>query len=514
MAAIQQILWLSPSMRTRRSEVDGSRLMNWYTSPTRDATYPGGAFTLHSAPGYKRWAQVPPLDFMRGGATVSPEAGIFGMVSMDSPVYGKRLLGVSSEYQFFQIIDGGIESYDLPSGYNPFDPNQTLHEVDANRIENYTDVFADRATGPVRIATDGRRAVFVHDNNVRMFDCDVNDFITIQAPTPTDQSATLPDEEWVDVTWIDGYFIIAARSGEMFHSRLNSSVFDQLDLASAGAKPDPIVGLQSFGRRLYVFGSESVEQWFNAGRTFFAFARDNTYVAEIGAASRDTIQSNEAGIFFLASDGIVYGLAGSSYRRFSNETIERDIKNSETEKARAFTYTEEGHRFYSLTLINGSTRINWTLDTTTGFWHERSETNILAQAKYLNYNLIGREGDAYIHNLDRRWGNHDGTDVVRQATAPTLWANVNRVRVESFEFEATYGEDVAVATDEFQLSISKDVRNTWEDFTLDATDKSSGRLRFIDLGEYSDQLNFRLQTSINKRIDIKNTLYRVELAPN
>ena len=88
------------------------------------------------------------------------------------------------------------------------------------------------------------------------------------------------------------------------------------------------------------------------------------------------------------------------------------------------------------------------------------------------------------------------------------------MRVESFEFEATYGDEVAVATDEFQLSISKDVRNTWEDFTLDATDKSSGRLRFIDLGEYSDQLNFRLQSSINKRIDIKNTLYRVELAPN
>ena len=236
---------------------------------------------------------------MRGGATVNPEAGIFGMVAFDSPVYGKRLLGVSSEYQFFQIIDDGAESYDLPGNYNPYAVNQNLHVVDANRIENYTEVFADRSTGPVRLATDGRRVVFVHDNNVRMFDCDVNDFITIQSPTPTDQSANLPDEEWVDVVWIDGYFVYRNHgAGSCFIPGLIQVCSTNWTLPQPG-KARPYRGLHSFGRRMYVFGSESVEQWFNAGRQFFAFARDNSYVLEIGAASRDTIQNNEAGIFFV-----------------------------------------------------------------------------------------------------------------------------------------------------------------------------------------------------------------------
>ena len=79
------------------------------------------------------------------------------------------------------------------------------------------------------------------------------------------------------------------------------------------------------------------------------------------------------------TDNIVYGVAGTNYQRFSNETIEKDIENSETDKARALHLHRARPPVLLVDADDGSTKKNWTLDTTTGFWHERSETDILCK---------------------------------------------------------------------------------------------------------------------------------------
>ena len=441
------------------------------------------------------------------------------MIAIDNPTYGRRVFGVSSQYQFFEVRFGGTGANDPPADYDPFKASpDPVHVVDDTRLVNFTTDLAKIAVGAVRLVASPRRILFVIGRDVYMWDMAANsgvgEFQTVIAPTPTDAAAGLPDEEWVDVAWIDGYFFLAARNGELFHSNINSDQFDQLDVAEANSNADENVGLAVFNRRLYVFGRRTVEQWWNSPRgTDFAFRRDNSWVANVGCASRDSIQANEFNVFFLGSNGIVYSIVLTSLIRLSNDDIERDIKKSYMGRARGFTYTEEGHRFYSLTLsMKDGTTKNWTLDTTEGYWHTRSVDNAYTVARFDNLTYVGREDSPSIQSLSLDWGTDNGDDIDREGVLPVVYAGDARFRIHSLHMELR-----ETGTGTIQLAKSLDARESWDPVGAART-FASKLVLWNDAREMEDlivedQINLRFTITADVRVELVNSFVRATVIP-
>ena len=508
------VQWARQTVEGRQVAADGAKLVNFYAiRPARpvpeEARVP---VMLYGSPGYKRYLKVPPEDFERNNVNVSPQPGIHGLISVNTPQYGEHLFGLASEFQVFDLETGGGANQ-LPAGYDPYG-SDSLVTVNSARIENYTVEDSEKAAGPVKLVSDGRYVMWVRRRGVFVWDVSAGAFVTVPAPVPGNESATLPDEEWVDNTWADGYHFLAARGGQFFHSNVRSLQFDGLDFASAETKPDGIVAIEAFLRKIYIFGSESIERWYHDGRNApdFAYSRDNGYRHNIGCLNKAGVAATEEELFFIGSDRSVYSIAGDGEpRKVSTESVAYDLKLAQAGLAWGWTYTEEGHRFYSLTLpyADGS-RKNWTFDAETRLWHQRTFTDILACARFRGRNLIGRSGSDLVQALDLNFGDADGAAIRRMAISPALHAQRRRVRLHRLDIEVPFRSG-GVPEDAIRVSWSDDGQRTWRGMDRDAVPLDRGVLRWNRLGQFHNGRHIRVETSARRRVDLLGSWARTTI---
>ena len=417
--------WARQTVGGRQIETDGSRLINFYAVRPANEQESKVPVIIYGSPGYRRFAEVPPETFTRNTVPITPDPGIHGLIETNTAADGQHLIGISSEYQLFDIEIGPL-SQDMAPDYNPFEPPAALFQLATPRIHNYTTEDSEKATGPLRMATDGRYVMFVSRRVVHCYDVRNARFVPVVAPLPDNINANLPDEEWVDVVWSDGYFILLARSGQFYHSNQGQITFDQLDYSTAETSPDPSVGMKVLGRQLFIFGTDSIEVWYNAGSPVatptFAYQRNNGLSRDYGCANIDTLQATKEQILFVTPENAVWSITPTgNMRHESTDWVEELIKQSDSERARAFVYYEEGHWFYVLILTNpDDTRHGVALDLATGLWHERTQTDVLCCQRFRNRNLIGREGSPYLAALDLNFSTADGVVIERTAIAPIL----------------------------------------------------------------------------------------------
>jgi len=135
------------------------------------------------------------------------------------------------------------------------------------------------------------------------------------------------------------------------------------------------VGIIADHRQLWVFGTDSVEVWYNAGSADFPLERIQGAFNEIGCVSAYSIAKLDNGLFWLGTDargqGIVYRANGYTGTRVSTHAIEYAIAQyGNISDAIAYTYQQEGHAFYVLTFPSGNA--TWVYDVSTQAWHERA----------------------------------------------------------------------------------------------------------------------------------------------
>jgi hypothetical protein len=150
---------------------------------------------------------------------------------------------------------------------------------------------------------------------------------------------------------------------------------DPLDFASAEGSPDGLVSMIIDHRELWLFGTNSVEVWYNAGNADFPLSRIQGAFNEIGCAALASVAKLDNGIFWLGADargqGIVYRANGYTGARVSTHAIEYAIAQYSTiSDAIAYTYQQEGHSFY--VLIFPTANATWVYDVATQAWHERA----------------------------------------------------------------------------------------------------------------------------------------------
>ena len=429
----------------RQDIVDGSRLLNLYASQSIMPDEAKVTIPLNGVPGFTPW--------YTGAKAAGKE--IHSLLAIDDPVLGKHVHVLKNRNKFAVYGSDGVQvgnDYDVPS-------NVMVPE------------------GPLKMATDGRRTVFVTPSEIHSFDqgkkAQPNDvsftpgFEQIVAPVADDPTETSSTENWVDVVWIDGYFIIANENGQVFNSTLYETQFDQLDFARADTNPDGIVGMETIDRRLFVFGKKSIENWFNAGADGFAFERDLSRAISVGAVSRNAITSNEVAIIFVGNDLSVYVIGGGgAIIKISNESVDSAIARSDASKARAFAYTEEGHKFYSLSLFSdaGVSLENWTYDFRTQLWAERTTKNITSYTRLDAKSLVGNEESDSIFQMSLNFGTGFSDDILpKEMIFPIVHEDHNRIRHFNLQLDVNHKHfDVANTDMVFAiLTWSNDLKQTW-----------------------------------------------------
>ena len=264
--------------------------------------------------------------------------------------------------------------------------------------------------------------------------------------TEADGVQELSGDGWYpsnSVTYQDGYFIFNRKdTGQFFISRLLSVDFDPLDFATAEGAPDNTLAVLSDHRQLWLFGADSTELWYNSGDVDFPFFRMQGAFIERGILAPATAAKINNIVLWLADDGKVYAGNTANPQRVSSHAVEYHIGRADATEATAYTYTDEGHVFYVLTLpgINET----WVYDLTTSLWHKRSHyqwgrhhSNCYARA--FGRHLIGDAFAGKVHQMSLDIY-QDGAEIIQRIAVSKQYSfNRDRVSCHSVEIDMELG---------------------------------------------------------------------------
>lgn len=176
------------------------------------------------------------------------------------------------------------------------------------------------------------------------------------------------------VDQVDGFFLFSRPDTPIFYCTNNNSItFDTLDFASKNGYPDPICGVVSLHRNVWLIGTQTTEIWENVGGAQFPFQRVSGAYIEHGCVSVGSIATLGANVFWLSQDksGARLVALGRDYnvKRVSTPAIEAEFsKYVRVDDAKGFCYQIIGHNFYFLTFPTAGK--TWVYDQREDLWHE------------------------------------------------------------------------------------------------------------------------------------------------
>ncbi len=251
-------------------------------------------------------------------------------------------------------------------GYGYAVSGTTLYKIDTNWIATAKGVVT--GAGPVSMS----------DNGTQLFIAANGPSYIYNATTDVFSPITDPDFPGaVTVGYLDGYFVFnEPNSQKVWVTQLLDGLsVDPLDFASAEGSPDGLVSLIIDHREAWLFGTNSVEVWYDAGLQDFPLQRVQGAFNEIGCIAPFSVAKLDNGIFWLGADargrGIVYRANGYTGVRVSTHAVEWHIQDyTNMADAVAYTYQQDGHSFYVLNFPSANT--TWVYDVATNAWHERA----------------------------------------------------------------------------------------------------------------------------------------------
>lgn len=327
----------------------------------------------------------------------------------------------------------------------------------------------------------GSGPVSMSDNGTQLFvACNGPSYI-YNANTGVFQQITDPDFPGaVAVGYLDGYFVFNEPNSQKVWvtSLLEGTQVDPLDFASAEGAPDQMVSLIVDHREVWLFGTNSVEVWYDAGTADFPLSRIQGAYNEIGCAAAYSVAKLDNGLFWLGSDargnGIVYRANGYTGQRVSTHAVEWQIQQyGDISDAIAYTYQQDGHAFYVLTFP--SANATWVYDVSTQAWHERAgfsngqftRHRSNCQMNFNNEIIMGdyENGKLYAFDLDKYTDDTATQKWLRSWRAlPTGQNNLKRTAQHSLQLDCEAGVGLVTGQGsdaEVMLRWSDDGGHTW-----------------------------------------------------
>jgi hypothetical protein len=224
----------------------------------------------------------------------------------------------------------------------------------------------------------GTGQVSIADNGTQLFiACNPRSYIYNEV-TNAFAEITDPDFEGaVTVGYLDGYFVFNEPNSQKIWvtQLLDGTQVDPLSFASAEGSPDGLVAINVNHREAWLFGTDSVEVWYNAGLPDFPLTRIQGAFNELGCAAAFSVAKLDNSVFWLGQDargeGIVYRSQGYQGQRISTHAVEWQIQQyADMSDAVGYTYQQDGHGFYVLNFPTADR--TWVYDVATQGWHERA----------------------------------------------------------------------------------------------------------------------------------------------
>lgn len=302
----------------------------------------------------------------------------------------------------------------------------------------------------------GTGPVSMSDNGIQLFvACNGPSFI-YNINTNVFQQITDPDFPGaVTVAYLNGYFVFnEPNSQKIWVSALfDGTAIDATEFASAEGSPDGIVGLIADHNQIWVYGTNSVEVWYDSGGLDFPLARVAGAFNELGCAAAYSIAKMDNGLFWLGKDargqGMVYRANGYAGQRISTHAVEWHIQQyGDLSGTIGYTYQQDGHSFYVLIFPSADT--TWVYDVATQAWHERAgfangdftRHRSNCQAFFNNKVMVGdyQNSNVYSFDLDDYSDNGSIQKWLRSWRAiPTGQNNLKRTAHHSLQLDCETG---------------------------------------------------------------------------
>lgn len=322
-----------------------------------------------------------------------------------------------------------------------------LYSVDS--AGSYTQLGVIPGTGPVSMAANYTEVAIAANGTGYVWSGGA-----LYTPVPFDVSS---------VVYFDSYMVWQIKDSEQFiiSSLDDALTYDAADVASVEGSPDNIVGMVNSHRELQFFGADTIEIFYNSGAVDFPFERQGNSFIERGCFDRDSIVKINNAVMFVGDDRIVYSLNGYSPQRVSTHWVEYLLRDATY--ARAWTYDQEGHKFYVLECDRGTILF----DIATGAWHKRASYGSdfwRCNGGIVAYNqtILGDRdnGNLYIPSPDVHTEN--GDPIIVQVDLPPIEANRERMTMYSFEIVMDTGlGNGDVADPQAMLQYSDDNGHRW-----------------------------------------------------
>ena len=342
---------------------------------------------LQRAPGLRQLVQLP----------TGPVRGLWTYGGYGYAVSGNRLYRIDSDWSYHELgtvagtspvnmVDNGTQLF-IAAGANGYIYNDTSLTLTCNTTNGSANIVTtDTSELWVGLPVSGSGipvgATISSITNSTTFVISANATATATGVTvtvsPLFSQITDPDFYGaVGVGFLDGYFVYNQPNSQKFWvtSLYDGTSVDPLDFASAEGSPDDLVTLIVDHREVWLFGTTSVEVWYNAGLPDFPLARIEGAFNEIGCQAPYSVAKLDNALFWLGRDargnGIVYRSKGYTGVRVSTHAVEWQIQQYTTlADAVAYTYQQDGHAFYVLNFPTANT--TWVYDVSTEVWHERA----------------------------------------------------------------------------------------------------------------------------------------------
>ncbi len=370
--------------------------------------------------------------------------------------------------------------------------------------------FLASSEGRVTMADNGS-VIMVGDGGSKAFQAD----LTPGAPLIPVAAADCPGGY---VAWQDGYFInTVPGSGEFAISGLGDTTYDIADRATTEGRADNLEMVLSVNRRLWLFGDQTTEVWWDSGAPDFPFEPDQAAFIETGIVAPGTAVRVAGSVAWVGNDerglGTVWYAQGFQPVRISTHAIELALSSySRLTEASAFAYQQGGHEMYQLSVPAPADRSGpggtWVYDFATQLWHERSYLGADGDEPHrawvgavaFGHVVVGDHADGRLYVYDPKYFLDDGGPIRRVRQAPHISQAEKRIRFNSFELQAEPGVGLLSGQGSAPvayLSWSDDGGHTWSNehaASLGALGKYRNRIKWWRLGVSRDRV-FRVTTS-------------------
>src|SRR5258705_3845571 len=184
------------------------------------------------------------------------------------------------------------------------------------------------------------------------------------------------------VALLDTFFVFNFPGTNLFYISASNAnyllltttgAFDPLDIAAKSGFNDPIVGIVSVHRELWLIGDLTTEIWIGTGAADFYFQEQQGAYINHGCAAQYSIATMDVLVFFIMQDqqgnGIVVQGQGYDVIEISIPRVVSEFKSYSTlSDAIGFCFQIEDHPFYAL--IFPTAEKGWLYDLLTKQWNE------------------------------------------------------------------------------------------------------------------------------------------------